>query len=110
VGHKKITTDMGTKDVLFIQLASPTKADKDGETITLSKGQIAALGVSFDLKDSLLYVENRGEVYVIPREQKKLKGGRKMWKFEQYYKGKKAPLANTEPARPSDDDDDDIPF
>lgn len=113
VGHIEIPGRKGKRDVVVIQLLSPCIAyqqgDKEGKI--LEPGSNLGVGVGHDLSEILDYVENKGQVWFRPTEKKDLKGGNTMWKYEQYYKGRKAPLVRSTTAQSSSDgEDEDIPF
>lgn len=115
VGAMRINGENGKRDVVLIKLREPCKGyQKDDEVgEMLPKGAVIALGVSYDIREVLLYVENQGEVFIAPKEKKKLGGKKSMWKFKQGYKGIKAPyIPQADIAAPgtSTSDDDDIPF
>jgi hypothetical protein len=113
VGHMSLPGENGRREVILIKLRTPCKGYQKGDDTgkELSKGDVLGLGVSYDIRDALKYVENRGEVYIVPREKKKLGGKKTMWKFDQAYKGIKATPPVLETSTDSGTgDDDDIPF
>lgn len=112
-GYMKIKGDNGLRDIIVVKVRQPTEAYlKGGDKVTLEKGQFLGVTVSTDLRDALMYVENKGEIYAVAKEKKKLTGSRTLWKYDQYYKGEKAPLQASDSIEANTDvgDDDDIPF
>lgn len=115
VGSLRINGEKGKRDVVLVKLREPCKGfQKDDDTGAMfEKGSVLALGVSYDIREALLYVENQGELHITPKEKKKLGGKKTMWKFRQFYKGTKAHyVPPTDIAAPgtATSDDDDVPF
>lgn len=93
VGRITIENDDGERDVVLVKVFSPVKAqstEEDRKEIELKKGDVLAVGIRYNLKELLSYVEHRGEVKFAATEKVKLKGGRTMWKFKFGGKGKKS--------------------
>lgn len=108
VGHIEVPGRNGPRSVVCVKLTSPCvgyqKGDQEG--LVLPPDSILGVSVSHDLRGILDYVEHHGMCWFRATEKKNLSGGNTMWKFDQYYKGKKAALVRTS----SDVSDDDIPF
>ncbi len=104
VGRIVIEDDNGDRDVVIVKVRQPVKAqdpeDKD-KTIELKLGDCIGVGIRYNLRGLLEYVEHRGEVKFQATEKVNLKGGRTMWKFRYAGKGKKsAPPAPAKTGEP----------
>lgn len=112
VGRITIENDDGERDVVIVKLLQPAKAqdaDDKERTIDLAVGQCLGVGIRYNLRELLSFVEHRGVVKFRPTELQKLKGGRTMWKFQFAAKGKKsAPPAPAKKAEASADGE--LPF
>lgn len=121
VGHMSMKDNQtgGTRKAALVKVRQETKAisAEDKETvITLNKGDILAVGISYALRPILDYVEHQGDVWFRVLGKKKLDGGKTTWKVDLRAKGKKAPLVETQVVdtapQQTDTTDfgDDIPF
>lgn len=100
--------------VLLVELQRETQGtDSDGNDLILKVGQVAAVGVRAKLADLLDYVESKPVVFIKPVEERKLKGGRKMWLFDVAQKGGRKghrPMPPAEEAVEDVESSDDVPF
>lgn len=90
VGQLSVPGKSGPREAVVITLTEACEGYAEKKKIVLEAGQNIGLTVPYDLLDMLSYVEHKGSVWFRATGKKELKGGNTLWKFEQYYKGKKS--------------------
>lgn len=98
-----------SRTAFLIKLDFPIAAkERGGSTVQLSAGSILGVGMRYQLKEMVLYVEHHGHVWCKAKGKKKLASG-DMWEFDIAFRGKKAPLIR-QPTMPTTHTDDSLPF
>lgn len=103
VQHIVTKSKFGARDNVLVRLEQDCQAykgekkgEKKGEStkVVLQPGQVIAVPITYDLMEALEYVTNKGQIWFHAIEKKEV-GKNTMWKYEQFYKGIKAPLNNS---------------
>jgi hypothetical protein len=92
------------REVICVTLLQPCVAGKEGgQTVQLEKGQVLAMSMMYALEPLKVYIEHRGEIWVMFKSTAPLGGGQKVWKADVFGKGAKAaaPIITTPSATPT---------